>query len=131
LRSHRRTHDHRARRVRADSESDALLADASFRSGMLAKSSRTPRSRMAAATQPDCHIIGQQETDHGGDLTGLGACGAHMALAVVSEHARQGHPLLPVIQVAQAEHRGVISADDNSTCFSPAGERDQSRWKGY
>jgi len=46
------------------------------------------------------------------NLTGLGACGAHLALTIVSEHPRQGHPLFPVIQVAESSQRGKISPDD-------------------
>ena len=45
-------------------------------------------------------------------LGGLAACGAHLALGVVSGHAQQGHPLIPALQVAEAKDAGTLPADD-------------------
>jgi hypothetical protein len=53
------------------------------------------------------------ETDHWVEnLTGLAGSGAHLALTVVRDHAQQGHPLIPVIQVAEADQRGRVAAED-------------------
>ena len=94
-------------------ESDALLAHATFRSALLGD--RTPHASLAYGqpfAHPGLHVVAS-ETEHWVEnLTGLGGCGAHLVLTVVSEHARQGHPLLPVIQVAEPTERGRISADD-------------------
>ena len=94
-------------------ESDPLLADRRFSSALLGE--RPPHATLLYGqplATPGFHIIAS-ETDHWVEnLTGLGACGAHLALTVVHQHARQGHPLLPVIQVAEATQRGVIPADD-------------------
>ena len=94
-------------------ESDALLAHPTFRSALLGD--RTPHASLAYGqpfAHPGLHVVAS-ETEHWVEnLTGLGGCGAHLVLTVVSEHARQGHPLLPVIQVAEPTERGRISADD-------------------
>ena len=94
-------------------ESDALLAHATFRSALLGD--RTPHASLAYGqpfAHPGLHVVAS-ETEHWVEnLTGLGGCGAHLVLTVVSEHARQGHPLLPVIQIAEPTERGRISADD-------------------
>lgn len=108
-------------------ESDALLATPSFRARALGDI--IPRATLAYGqpfAQRGLHIIAS-ETDHWVEnLTGLGACGAHLALAVVSDHARQGHPLLPVIQVAQAPQRGTISGDDIDLFLTGSPDEDQS-----
>ena len=94
-------------------ESDALLAHATFRSALLGD--RTPHATLAYGqpfAHPGLHVVAS-ETEHWVEnLTGLGGCGTHLVLTVVSEHARQGHPLLPVIQVAEPTQRGRIAADD-------------------
>jgi altronate dehydratase len=90
-----------------------LLADRRFSSALLG--AVPPHATLAYGqplATPGFHIVAS-ETDHWVEnLTGLGACGAHLALTVVHQHARQGHPLLPVIQVAESAQRGVIPADD-------------------
>ncbi|MSU49568.1 MAG: altronate hydrolase [Opitutus sp.] len=94
-------------------ESDPLLANPSFRAAILGGVS--PRATLIYGqpiTKPGFHIVAS-ETDHWVEnLTGFGGCGAHLALTVVSEHAQQGHPLLPVIQAAEAAQRGIVPADD-------------------
>jgi altronate dehydratase len=94
-------------------ENDSLLANPSFLARLLGRT--TPHATLAYGQplqQQGLHIV-DSETDHWVEnLTGLGACGAHLALAVVSQHARQGHPMLPVIQVAEATASKEIAADD-------------------
>jgi altronate dehydratase len=94
-------------------ESDPLLAQPAFRAALLGD---TPPHATLAYGQPvetpGLHLVAS-ETDHWVEnLTGLGGCGAHLALTVVSSHARQGHPLLPLIQLAEAHERGSIPAED-------------------
>lgn len=94
-------------------ESDALLGSPAFRMGVLA--SIVPHATLAYGqplTQPGLHIVAS-ETDHWVEnLTGLGSCGVHLVLTVVSGHTRQGHPLLPVVQVAESSQRGVLAGED-------------------
>jgi len=94
-------------------ESDPLLADKWFSGALLGKA--PPRATLAYGqpiTQPGLHIVAS-ETDHWVEnLTGLGGCGAHLALTIVSGHSRQGHSLLAVIQVAEPSQREILSADD-------------------
>ena len=107
-------------------ESDPLLANESFRAALLGKIS--PHATLAYGqpfTAPGLHVIAS-ETEHWVEnLTGLGGCGAHLALTVVSEHSRQGHPLLPVIQVAEAAQRGVIATDDIDWFLTDHADEDQ------
>jgi altronate dehydratase len=108
-------------------ESDPVLASATFRAEALG--SAVPHATLAYGQpppQPGWHIVGT-ETDHWVEnLTGLGACGAHLVLSVVSEHARQGHPLVPVIQVAESSQRGVIPDADIDLFLSGDADADQA-----
>jgi altronate dehydratase len=94
-------------------ESDPLLANETFRRSLLGNVS--PHATLAYGqplAQPGFHVVAT-ETDHWVEnVTGLGGCGAHLFLTVVRDHVRQGHPLLPVIQVGEADQRGVLPADD-------------------
>jgi len=94
-------------------ESDPLLANESFVAPLIGS---TPAHATLAYgqpfTMPGLHIVDTETTHWVENLTGLGGCGAHLALTVVSEHAQQGHPLLPVIQSAEASQRGILPADD-------------------
>jgi altronate dehydratase len=94
-------------------ESDPLLANPGFRTAIFGATS--PRATLAYGeprARPGLHVVAS-ETDHWTEnLTGLCGCGAHLALTVVSDHARQGHPLLPVVQVAEARLAGRIAPAD-------------------
>jgi altronate dehydratase len=94
-------------------ESDPLLASAVFTQALLG--GRTPRATLPygePVARPGLHIVAS-ETDHFVEnLTGFGANGAHAALAVVAGHAQQGHPLVPLLQFAEAGERGRMPADD-------------------
>src|SRR5207244_730135 len=62
--------------------------------------------------QPGLHIAAS-ETDHPVEnVTGFGGNGAHLALVIVSGHSQQGHPMVPVIQAAEASQRGVVASED-------------------
>jgi altronate dehydratase len=109
------------------SESDILLTNPLYRAAVLGATA--PHATLAYGqplTRPGLHIVAS-ETDHWVEnLTGFGGCGAHLALTVVSAHPRQGHPLLPVIQVAEPGQRGEISADDVDAFLTGETEADQA-----
>jgi altronate dehydratase len=94
-------------------ESDSLLANRSFSSPVLG--AEAPRPTLAygqTMKRPGLHVIGS-ETEHWVEnLTGIGACGAHGVLAIVAGHSRQGHPLVPVIQIAEASQRAILGLED-------------------
>jgi altronate dehydratase len=94
-------------------EGDALLANPAFRSAVLGE---TPlRATLAygePVTKSGLHLVATETDQWSENLTGLGGCGVHLVLSVVSGHPRQGHPLLPVIQVAESAERGKISPAD-------------------
>ena len=108
-------------------ESDPLLANAGFCDGVLGP--LMPRATLAygqSPVQPGLHVVAS-ETDHWVEnLTGLGACGAHLALTVVNGHARQGHPMIEVIQVADSSQRAAIAADDVDFFLSGNATSDQA-----
>ena len=94
-------------------ESDALLANASYRTAVLGV--LPPHATLAYGqplTTPGFHVVASETSHWVENLTGLGGCGAHLALTVVSEHSRQGHPLIPVIQVAEPAARATFPAAD-------------------
>jgi len=101
-------------------EGDPLLAAGAFRTALLGDA--TPRATLAYGeplAAPGLHVVAT-ETDHWVEnLTGLCACGAHVAAGLVRDHARQGHPMIPVIQFAAADQRGTVVAEDIDA-FLPA-----------
>ncbi|MSU70582.1 MAG: altronate hydrolase [Opitutaceae bacterium] len=108
-------------------EGDPLLANAVFCTAVLGG---TPAHATLAygqpRIQPGLHLVAS-ETDHWVEnLTGLGGCGVHLFLAVVSENSRQGHPLLPVLQVAEAAQRGIVAADDIDAFLSGDAATDEA-----
>jgi hypothetical protein len=106
-------------------ESDPLLGDAGYRSAVLGD--LAPHATLAYAQQPDhagLHVVAS-ETDHWVEnLTGIGAAGAHLFLTVVSGHTRQGHPLVPVLQLAADAERGRLPGDDIDLFLSGDAEAD-------
>ena len=101
-------------------ESDPLLAVGPFRAALLGEVA--PRATLAYGEPfavPGLHLVAT-ETDHWVEnLTGLCACGAQVAAGLVRDHARQGHPMMPVIQFAAADQRGTVVAEDIDA-FLPA-----------
>jgi altronate dehydratase len=112
-------------------ESDELLADQSFRMGALG--AVLPRATLAYGeplTEPGFHVVAS-DTDHWVEnLTGLGGCGAHLVLTIVSEHARQGHPMLPVVQVAEASQRAAVAAEDIDLFLTGNASDDEAALEG-
>jgi altronate dehydratase len=93
-------------------EGDTLLADSYFRTRVLG--AVAPHATLAYGQPlelPGLHVVAT-DTDHWVEnLTGLGACGAHLFVGLVSDTAQQGHPMLPVLQLAQALLPGAARAD--------------------
>jgi altronate dehydratase len=106
-------------------ESDLLLADAGFRSAVFGSSA--PYATLAygqPVSQPGLHVVGS-ETDHAVEnITGFGGNGAHLVLTIVGEHAQQGHPMIPVVQIAEAHRRGILPADDIDVFLAGEAEAD-------
>jgi len=94
-------------------ESDPLLAAPAFRQVLLGDRPVQPTLAYGQPlTRPGLHVVAT-ETDHWVEnLTGLGGCGAHLFLTLVRQHARQGHPLLPVLQVAAPAEASRVAAAD-------------------
>ncbi|WP_438481299.1 UxaA family hydrolase [Oleiharenicola lentus] len=94
-------------------ESDPLLANSRFLSAVLGRT--TPHATLAygqPSTKPGFHIV-QTDTDHWTEnLAGLGACGAHLFLGLVADTPQQGHPMLPLIQIAESARLAASSAGD-------------------
>lgn len=94
-------------------EGDPLLASAEFRHAVLGDTK--PRATLIYGqplTRAGLHIVAS-ETDHWVEnLTGFCGNGAHLALGLATEHGRQGHPMLPLVQVAEPAERGRIPGDD-------------------
>ncbi|MBC7365808.1 MAG: UxaA family hydrolase [Undibacterium sp.] len=84
-------------------ESDPLLADPRFVIAALGLDA-VPHATLAYGqqlTMPGFHVV-QTDTDHWVEnLAGLGACGVHVFAGFVGETPQQGHPMLPVLQIAE------------------------------
>jgi altronate dehydratase len=94
-------------------ESDPLLAHATYRDAVLG--AVVPHATLAYGeplARAGLHVVASETAHWVENLTGLCGCGAHLALTIVDEHARQGHPMLPVIQAAEVHQRGRIAAAD-------------------
>ncbi len=89
-------------------EGDPLVSTPEFRSKLLGDAS--PRATLAYGqpfTEPGLHLV-QTDTDHWVEnIAGLGACGVHGFIGLVGDSSQQGHPMLPVLQVAE---RGALPA---------------------
>ncbi|HVS53956.1 MAG TPA: UxaA family hydrolase [Opitutaceae bacterium] len=109
-------------------ENDPLLASAAFRAPLLG---RTPvRATLAYGqplTQPGLHVVATESTHWVENATGLGGCGAHVILGLVHAHAQQGHPLVPVVQVADAASRDRIAAADVDAFLTGSGAEDATQ----
>ncbi|HZP60855.1 MAG TPA: UxaA family hydrolase [Opitutaceae bacterium] len=90
---------------------DPLLAAPRFAEALLGAA--PPRPTLAygqARSQPGLHVVDTETLHWTENLSGLGACGAQLFLALVFDHPRQGHPMIPLIQVAEAGEK--LPADE-------------------
>ena len=103
----------------------ALLAAPAFRARTIGSAPvRSTLTYGQALVRPGFHVV-ETESDHWVEnLTGLGGCGAQTILALVRGSARQGHPFIPVIQVAEADARPGLAAEDIDGFLSGNAEQD-------
>lgn len=87
-------------------EGDPLLARPEFCEALLG--TVRPHATLAYGqpfAEPGLHLM-QTDSDHWVEnLTGLGAAGVHVFLGLAGNSSQQGHPMLPVLQVAE---RGTL-----------------------
>lgn len=109
-------------------EGDPLLADESFRRLVLGETA--PHATLAygqPVQEAGLHLV-QTDTDHWVEnVTGLAACGAHLVVGAVGDGPQQGHPLIPVLQVAGPAALGAVSADDVDIFAGSAADLDRLR----
>ena len=103
-------------------ESDPLLADARFVEAVLG---RTPLHATLAygqpLTVPGFHVV-QTDSDHWVEnLAGLGGCGAQVLVGFVGDSVQQGHPMLPVLQIAEAGALPPAAVVDVDAVFTDDG----------
>lgn len=106
-------------------ESDPLLSHPRYLAAVLG--TLRPHATLAYGeplVNSGLHLIAS-ETDHWTEnLTGLGGCGAQLALTIVSGHPQQGHPMLPVLQFAEASEERKLPPADIDGCLSGDSLRD-------
>ena len=94
-------------------ENDPLLASPHFREGVLGS---TPlRPTLAYGQTPALsgfHVVATESTHWVENTVGLAGCGAHAVLGLVKDRPEQGHPLIPVLQVAEPDTRGGIAVEE-------------------
>ncbi|HEX2860213.1 MAG TPA: hypothetical protein VHN79_01180, partial [Lacunisphaera sp.] len=70
---------------------------------------------------PGFHVVATDSDHWVENLTGLGACGAHLFVGLVADTSEQGHPMLPVLQVAQSRQQVAVKEEIDHVI---AGEHD-------
>ena len=104
-------------------ESDALLADPRFVGAVLG--STPPHATLAYGqplTEPGFHVV-QTDSDHWVEnLAGLGACGVQVFVGFVGVAPQQGHPMIPVLQLAEEATLPAAAAADVDLIFTADGD---------
>jgi altronate dehydratase len=107
-------------------EGDPLLAAADFRSRLLGNA--PPRATLVygqPVAEPGLHLV-QTDSDHWVEnLAGLGAGGVHVFLGLVGDSPQQGHPMLPVLQIAERSVLPAAAAVDVDLLLSGDLSRDE------
>ena len=96
-----------------------LLSQEAYLNPTFAKST-APQATLAHGQKPQesGYYIMETQTDHWVEtLTGLGGTGAEIMIACAGEHPMQGHPLVPMIQVAATDTLGKVFQDDFDLTF--------------
>lgn len=94
-------------------EGDSLWRNAGFGPALLG--GVAPRPTLAygsPAAQRGFHVVATDTEHWVENVTGLVACGAQVMLTVVQDSPQPGHPLVPVIQVAEPDQRSVLTPAD-------------------
>jgi altronate dehydratase len=82
-------------------ENDPLLEEPEFLATTLGETEARPTLAYGEAVRlPGFHVVRTESQQWVENVAGLGGCGAHVILGLVSETARPGHPFVPVLQVA-------------------------------
>lgn len=61
---------------------------------------------------PGLHLVRTETSDWSENLAGLAACGAHLAVTAIKAQPREGHPLIPVLQFAEASAAPSIAPEN-------------------
>jgi altronate dehydratase len=100
-------------------ETDPLLAlNAYRRTACIPDAARPTLAYGQTFAAPGFHLVATETRQWTENLTGLSGCGAQIAAALVRERPRPGHPLVPLVQVAEASQRSAIAAGDIDGFFS-------------
>lgn len=84
-------------------ESDALLAHPDFAEALaLRENLRATLAYGQPVKSSGLHVVATETTDWSENLAGLGGCGAHLFVTIASDQVGEGHPLIPVLQFAEA-----------------------------
>ena len=104
-------------------EGDSLLATEDFRACVLGNAAVRPTLAYGQLfTEAGLHVVAT-DTDHWVEnLTGLGGCGVHVFVGLVGDTPQQGHPMLPVLQVAEADTLEAAAMQDVDVVLT--GERE-------
>jgi altronate dehydratase len=105
-------------------ENDALLREPSFLAVTLVTAQPRPTLSYGEAVRlPGFHVVRTESEHWVENIAGLGGCGAHIILGLVSETARPGHPFVPVLQMA-AQGSTDLAGEDVDGILSGAAEQD-------
>jgi altronate dehydratase len=90
-------------------ENDRLLGEAAFLTTLKLPDSPEPTLRYACRpVEAGLHIMQRPSTHWSETMTGLGATGVEVMLALVEKRPLSGHPFIPVLQAA--EETAVVAA---------------------
>jgi altronate dehydratase len=94
-------------------EGDPLLGSASFRAAVLGKDpARATLAYGQPLTTPGLHVVATDSDHWVENLAGLGACGAQLFLGLVGDTPQQGHPMLPLLQIADRSQLAATAEKD-------------------
>lgn len=84
-----------------------------YLSDVLGNAPPDPTLSHGQSTDRAGYYIMDSQTDHWVEtLTGLGGTGVHLIAAYAGDHPRQGHPLIPVLQITGDERAARVYGDD-------------------
>ena len=98
---------------------DALVMSDSFEQLMPTRSSHSPTLPFAGrAAQPGLHLMANPTGQWSETMSGLGATGVDVILALIGAQPQQGHPFIPVLQATPATGRPLPLRADMDILFS-------------
>ena len=108
-------------------EGDPLLAAVEFRSALLGAT--PPHATLAygqPVTAPGLHLVATDSDHWVENLAGLGGCGAQVFLGLVGDTPQQGHPMLPVLQIAAPGGLPAVTERDVDAVLSGDADEDEA-----